>query len=263
MDFELLDQERPQTVQNFIRYVEAGRYQDMFIHRLLPGLIAELGGYRVDGRSSEALQFAAIPMNPGIANEAQQGGTSNGWGTLALGRISGRVEPLAGEFFLNLGNQLIPLLATNQGGYPVFARLVAGHEVLETINKFAPDSITNRLISMSDPALPPDLFGVAQFPVRTFSLNPRDQYENVLFVDITLLQVTVQYPTEGTAVIGWKSVEDRFQEVEYTEIFPPDWKRLTQQLGTGEFLSVIDPEYARQRFYRVRVLYESQTESND
>lgn len=255
MDFELLDSERPETVRNFLHYVRAGRYTNMFMHRLLPGYIAEMGGYSVDWTESLAPHFMPVPQDAGIVNETQTGVTQNEFGTLALGRISGRVEPLAGEFFLNLGNDLIPLLATNQGGYPVFARLVAGAEVIQSLNQFHPDNETNRLISIFDDVLPRDLFGVAQFPVTRFSQNARDLYDNLIYIDVTLLQVDVVPSGESGAVISWDSVEGRLQEVQYTDVMPPNWQSLTQRIGTGDRMEVRDENGRSTRFYRVLVDY--------
>lgn len=257
MHFELLEQERPETVRNFIRYVEAGRFDSTIIHRLIPDWIAQFGGYFVEDKGMQTARYAAIPVFPPIANETSIGSTSNILGTLALGRISNSPQLLDSELFLNLGNQLTEFLQTNQMGYPVFARMVSGSEVIETLNAFTADSPTNRLISMWDAVLPRYLFGVAEFPVLKFSENPQEQYDNVIFVDVTLLEVSVELSAETGAVIGWQSVAGRMHDVEYTDVFPPEWEILTQRLGTGERLEVEDPVGGDNRFYRVRVNFES------
>jgi cyclophilin family peptidyl-prolyl cis-trans isomerase len=256
MHFELLENERPETVRNFVRYVETGRYENTLIHRLIPDWVAQFGGYYVEDRGRQSARYATVPVFPPIANETSIGSTSNILGTLALGRISTAPQLLDSELFLNLGNQLSGFLQTNQGGYPVFARMVSGGDVIETLNGFTADSPTNRLISIWDAVLPRYLFGVAEFPVLEFSENPQDQYDNVIYVDVTLLEVSVAITTEGRAVIGWQSVSDRLHHVEYTEVFPPEWQILTQRLGTGERMEVEDPLGTGRRFYRVRAIFD-------
>src|SRR6185436_1603371 len=45
IDVELYDQDKPVTVQNFIRYVQTSAYSDMFLHRCLPGFVVQGGGF--------------------------------------------------------------------------------------------------------------------------------------------------------------------------------------------------------------------------
>src|SRR5437667_106759 len=47
IDVELYDQDKPVTVQNFMRYVKRGVYTNMFLHRCLPGFIVQGGGFSV------------------------------------------------------------------------------------------------------------------------------------------------------------------------------------------------------------------------
>src|SRR5439155_13923276 len=45
IDVELYDQDKPVTVQNFVRYVQSGAYSNMFLHRCIPGFIVQGGGF--------------------------------------------------------------------------------------------------------------------------------------------------------------------------------------------------------------------------
>src|SRR5215218_10352864 len=44
-DVELFDQEKPETVRNFLLYVRSGAYSNSFLHRLVPGFVVQGGGF--------------------------------------------------------------------------------------------------------------------------------------------------------------------------------------------------------------------------
>jgi len=64
VDIELFDEQAPQTVANFLNYVNDGDYDDSFIHRSVPGFVVQGGGYTFDGESP-----VAIPVDPPVINE--------------------------------------------------------------------------------------------------------------------------------------------------------------------------------------------------
>jgi len=51
IDVELYDQDKPVTVQNFVRYVQGGEWRNMFVHRCVPNFVLQGGGYYVANRS--------------------------------------------------------------------------------------------------------------------------------------------------------------------------------------------------------------------
>src|SRR2546422_3789703 len=69
IEVELYDQDKPVTVQNFIRYVQSGRYQNEFSHRLRPGFVLQGGGFTVTNRGTTNAAVAAIATFPPIVNE--------------------------------------------------------------------------------------------------------------------------------------------------------------------------------------------------
>src|SRR3989442_5770689 len=69
IEVELYDQDKPVTVQNFIRYVQSGRYQNEFSHRLRPGFVVQGGGFSVTNRGTTNAAVAAISTFPTIVNE--------------------------------------------------------------------------------------------------------------------------------------------------------------------------------------------------
>src|SRR5258708_3654281 len=75
MDVELFDQDKPITVQNFLRYVRGGVYQNMFFHRCLPGFIVQGGGEAVaDATSLDPFtQYYGVTEFAPITNEFNVG----------------------------------------------------------------------------------------------------------------------------------------------------------------------------------------------
>lgn len=83
-DFEinLFDEITPITVQNFLNYVSSERYDGTVIHRLLPGFVAQGGGFRFTGQ----LPLEAVTTNSAIINEPK---LSNVRGTIAMAKLGG------------------------------------------------------------------------------------------------------------------------------------------------------------------------------
>ena len=48
VDIELFDTVAPQTVENFLNYVNDGKYDGTFIHRSAPDFVLQMGGYIFD-----------------------------------------------------------------------------------------------------------------------------------------------------------------------------------------------------------------------
>ena len=256
IEVELLDAEKPQTVRNFLQHVEAGMYQDSFIHYLVPGFVASGGAYQEINRGLRTADFAPIVPLPAIPNEVRTGTVvSNLFGTLAMGRlVENGARPISGEWFFNLGTNS-PALETVNGGYPVFGKVISGLSVLQTLNQFvsSAERNTNALIILFDPNLP-----FAGGPRPVIPVTTVDQssiaglYRNVLWVDVTLLQVHIGAAAMGGHEIRWAAVPGRTNRVEYTEGFPPLWKTLAASVAASTNGLAIDPAIAS-RFYRVQV----------
>src|SRR5437762_4644357 len=69
IEVELYDQDKPVTVQNFIRYVQSDKYQDGFAHRIVPGFVIQGGGYSVTNAGKTNAQIQPVAAYPNITNE--------------------------------------------------------------------------------------------------------------------------------------------------------------------------------------------------
>src|SRR6266478_5453486 len=88
-DVELYDADKPVTVQNFIRYVQAGLYTNGIMHRVETNFIIQGGWVGVTNRGTTNWSLYAIPAFPAITNEFKAGKFySNVYGTIAMAKTS-------------------------------------------------------------------------------------------------------------------------------------------------------------------------------
>jgi cyclophilin family peptidyl-prolyl cis-trans isomerase len=250
IEVELFDRDKPATVQNFIRYVQNGLYQDGFIHRCEPTFVIQGGGFWVANRSGTSPTIVQVSTFPTIVNEYTNGAIyGNLYGTIAMARRGGVTNSATSQWFFNLGNNSV--LDSVDGGFTVFGRVVRGTNVLNVFRTFsASPSATTNLIRDYRLILG-DAFG--ELPL----LTPNATYNDLLYVDVSLLNVRVRRLTNDTCRIAWTSVAGKTNRVEYANKVPPaNWNLLVATNGTGATLNVTDSSTnAARRFYRVRVEY--------
>ncbi len=123
---ELFEAEAPETVKNFLRYVDSKHYDGTIFHRVIPGFMIQGGGFTYD--------FKQKPTKAPIVNEAANG-LKNKRGTLAMARTS-EVDSATAQFFINLVDNgfLDHKSKTPQGfGYCVFGQVKEGMDVIDRI----------------------------------------------------------------------------------------------------------------------------------
>lgn len=137
IDMELFDTETPLTVANFLFYVNAGRYNQSFIHRSVPGFVIQGGGFGLNGTSVlPVTTIAAVQNEPGISNLR---------GTVAMAKLGSSPNSATSQWFINLEDNSQNLDAQN-GGFTVFGRVVGnGMAVADRIAAFATYNATAQL----------------------------------------------------------------------------------------------------------------------
>ena len=121
---ELYPTRAPVTVANFVAYANSGHYKGTVFHRVIPGFMAQGGGYT-----------SKLRKKPGLApiqNEADNG-LKNKRGTLAMARTNDP-HSASTQFFINLANNaaLDHSNKTLQGwGYAVFGKVIEGMDVVD------------------------------------------------------------------------------------------------------------------------------------
>lgn len=116
----------PNSVANFLAYVNKGHYDRTIFHRVIPGFMIQGGGFE-PGMSQKATDK---PIN----NEANNG-LKNDKYTLAMARTNDPHSATA-QFFINVADNgfLNHTAPSAQGwGYAVFGKVVAGTEVVDKI----------------------------------------------------------------------------------------------------------------------------------
>lgn len=126
---ELYDQEAPQTVANFMDYVEANRYDNTFMHRHAVNFVLQMGGYEfvVDDDPIHIETF------PPVQNEFSAT-RSNLVRTVAMAKTANDPNSATSEFFFNLGDNASNL-DTQNGGFTVFGQVVNGWDVVLAITR--------------------------------------------------------------------------------------------------------------------------------
>jgi cyclophilin family peptidyl-prolyl cis-trans isomerase len=243
IEVELYNQDKPVTVQNFIRYIQSGRYANEFSHRLIPGFILQGGGFTLATNT-----ISAIPTYPPITNEFGVGRQfSNVYGTIAMAKLGGDTNSATSQWFFNLAdNSSLDAPDTNDF-FVVFGHVIQGTNVLNVFNNFqnyTGTQTSNVVENLSG------YFG-ANFLACPL-LYPGLFQTNFVFVDISLLQVAIQ-PVAGGREISWNSATGLTNYVEFTTNFPPVWNMLATTNGTGARMTVVDAAADPKRFYRVRV----------
>jgi cyclophilin family peptidyl-prolyl cis-trans isomerase/nucleoside 2-deoxyribosyltransferase len=126
---ELYPEKAPVAVENFLKYVRNGHYENSIFHRVINNYMIQGGGYSSDMKKIGST-FAPIK------NEAANG-LKNDRGTIAIARTkvinSGR-----DQFFINVVDNdfLNHRDNTKKGyGYAVFGRVTAGMDIVDKISK--------------------------------------------------------------------------------------------------------------------------------
>ena len=123
---ELFPQEAPETVANFLQYVEDGFYDCAIFHRVVRGFVVQGGGLTAD--------MVEKDTRPPIRNEATNG-LLNRRGTLAMAR-TGDPHSASSQFFVNTNdNAMLNHTAQDRRGwgYAVFGRVISGMETVDRI----------------------------------------------------------------------------------------------------------------------------------
>jgi cyclophilin family peptidyl-prolyl cis-trans isomerase len=255
IDVELYDQDKPATVSNFIKLVHNGAYQNTFLHRCVPNFVVQGGGFYTLNRLDNNLftNFYYVPNFGTITNEFGVGPRlTNSYGTIAMARVGGQTNSATSQWFFNLINN--SFLDGVDGGFTVFGRVLRGTNILNFFNTI---SQSNGIVDIRK------LYGVTNSTTSLFSDLPvyyygwvKPRYSDLLYVDISVLNVQIRRMTNGAREISWNSVNSVTNHVEFTTNIPPSWELLFSTNGNGSNLKVIDASTdSIWRFYRVRVNY--------
>jgi len=123
----LYEEIAPITVENFLRYVDAGFYSNTVFHRVIPDFMIQGGGFVHQNDQYQPKEtFPPIPLESDT-------GLKNLRGTVAMAR-RGAPDTATAQFFVNLvDNQRLDRLGEVELGYAVFGVVLEGMEVVDAI----------------------------------------------------------------------------------------------------------------------------------
>lgn len=123
IELELEAEKAPITVNNFLDYVDAERYDGTIFHRVIANFMIQGGGF--DRYMQQKATKAAIK------NEADNG-LKNTRGTVAMARTQAP-DSATMQFFINHADNDFLDHSSRDFGYAVFAKVVRGMDVVDQI----------------------------------------------------------------------------------------------------------------------------------
>jgi cyclophilin family peptidyl-prolyl cis-trans isomerase len=121
---ELDAEKAPQSVENFLAYVDAGFYDGTIFHRVIPDFMIQGGGLDPD-------MTKKATRDP-VQNEAKNG-LKNRRGTIAMARTQAPHSATA-QFFINhKDNDNLDYPSFDGWGYAVFGQVTDGMDVVDAI----------------------------------------------------------------------------------------------------------------------------------
>ena len=126
MVVELYENKAPVTVQNFLRYVDAGFYDKTIMHRVRKDFMIQGGGFAYNGVKKDS-------RDP-IANEASNG-LKNKKYTVAMAR-TGDPNSAAAQFYINHNDNMaldFRGFSPDAFGYCVFGSVIEGRDTVDRI----------------------------------------------------------------------------------------------------------------------------------
>jgi peptidyl-prolyl cis-trans isomerase A (cyclophilin A) len=123
IEIQLDRSKAPITVENFVKYVNSGFYNGTVFHRVIPGFMAQCGGFTPDGNQK--------PTNAAIKLESGNG-LSNMRATVAMARTS-IPDSATSQFFVNVVDNQFLDKSSQSDGYAVFGKVISGMDVVDKI----------------------------------------------------------------------------------------------------------------------------------
>ncbi|MGH8222522.1 MAG: peptidylprolyl isomerase [Woeseiaceae bacterium] len=120
---ELDGRRAPLTVKNFLALVESGYFDGTIFHRVIPGFMAQGGGYTPELKLKEP--DGSVPNESG-------NGLRNMRGTIAMAR---KAEPhtATAQFYINVADNRALDPSPDRWGYAVFGYVIEGMDVVDRI----------------------------------------------------------------------------------------------------------------------------------
>ncbi len=236
IDVALFQDVAPNTVANFLGYVNRGAYDNSFIHRSPPAFIIQGGGYRFINN-----QVTAIPPDPAVVNEFH---FSNKRGTIAMAKVAGNPNSATNQWFFNESDSNAANLDSQNGGFTVFGRIISGSGLA------AMDTIA--AVPIYNEGAPFD-----QLPLRNYAGgNIQDpNLVHVIWIKVVPQILAVTHPAANTVHIQGKGAANSTYQLQ-TSASPAGNTFITSVTVTADAIGIIsynDISAITKKFYRLAI----------
>lgn len=113
----------PITAANFLKYANEGFYNGTIFHRVIPGFMAQGGGFTPGGSEKQTHDPIKLESNNGLKNRR---------GAIAMARTSDP-DSATSQFFINAADNGFLDYAPGNDGYAVFGSVIKGMDVVDAI----------------------------------------------------------------------------------------------------------------------------------
>ncbi len=115
IELNLFDQQAPNTVANFLSYIEDDAYNQTVIHRSVSDFVIQGGGFKFTD------ELVPITTKPTVVNEPV---LSNVKGTIAMAKLANDENSATSQWFFNMVDNS-EALDTQNGSFTVFGQITA------------------------------------------------------------------------------------------------------------------------------------------
>ena len=122
---ELFADQTPRTVDNFLRYVDEGFFDDTIFHRVIRNFVVQGGGFTPE--------LEMKPVHAAVKIESKSS-LPNARGTVAMARNDNQ-NSATSQFFINVKNNDRLDRKAFSFGYTVFGQVIEGMEVVDRISR--------------------------------------------------------------------------------------------------------------------------------
>ena len=130
IEVNLFDTTTPETVKNFLNYIDNEHYTNSVVHRVSPNFVVQAGGFEFSG----TWPLTPLVPNAPVVNEAIY---SNVKGTIAMAKKGNDINSATNQWFFNLKDNNDTSDANNldrqNGGFTVFGQVIEGMDIVEKI----------------------------------------------------------------------------------------------------------------------------------
>lgn len=165
VDVQLYPDVAPQTVANFLRYVNRGAYNNSLFHRSVPGFIVQGGGFTAQPGAG----ITSIPTDAPVVNEFH---VSNTRGTIAMAKLGGNPNSATDQWFFNESDSNAANLDGQNGGFTVFGKVADAASL----------AVMDKLAAVPVPSPSPFNAPLDQIPLLSYQQGAPVQASNLVFV---------------------------------------------------------------------------------